>query len=121
KIKPSNRQQAVKVKIKFNPADCSVIHVHFKRGKTWDYIPFHNENAEYSKGKSFKLSREIRLYAREQGYKFELERDRIMAAARHMQHIQSLFKRGKLTRAQKLALTKLNELHREAANEADQE
>lgn len=49
-IRPSNRQQAVKVKIKFNPADCSVVHVHFKRRKYWDYVPFRNGNSEYSKG-----------------------------------------------------------------------
>ena len=120
KIKPSTRQQAVKVKIKFNPADCSVIHVHFKRGKHWDYVAFQNDEDEFCQGLSFKMSREIRVFAREQGYAFENEPQRIRARARYLQHIQSLFKLKKITRAQKKAMAKLNAMQ-EAADDPNED
>lgn len=106
-VKPSTRQQSVRVKVKYNPADCSVAYVHFKRGSVWDYVPFHNANKDNPPGYSFKLSRDVRQFARDNGYAFENSADRVRVRARMAEYIQSLFKRKKATRAEKRAMAAL--------------
>ncbi|WDQ99670.1 transposase family protein [Devosia sp. J2-20] len=119
KIKPSSRQQSVRMKVKYNPADCNIVHVHFKRGSAWDYVPFYNVNRDYPAGLSFKLSSEIREFARQNDYEYENTFDRIRVRARMAESIQNSHKLRKTTKSQRRTLAALNAIAESAAEERD--
>lgn len=74
-----NSKASVKVMIKFNPDDASVIHVPFKRNGRWIYLPFYNTERTFIAELSFSMEKKIRAFARQNNLAYETEAHRIDA------------------------------------------
>jgi putative transposase len=85
-----NSKANVKVQIKYNPDDASIIHVPFKKDGRWIYAKFFNRMDRFSSGLSFSLEARIRRFSKDKNLAYENEEHRIQARAAYVELVELL-------------------------------